>query len=193
MQLPGVLVNCALRLASVTIAISSVETPVLLASSSNTLSMLVPVFVTNNTDVDTSPRSFCLLLFSRHNCTSTPSMPRIALHLFGTFVRSCSFSAGSTSSLHNRSATAPHFPVDCKQASTHRAKVVVEHLMFLQINHKTLVNLEIFLIALTLPLNRHTTNLGELFQLPQCHRASLIQQLLIRGVEEFMSTSRALE
>ncbi|KAG8338933.1 hypothetical protein TRVL_10239 [Trypanosoma vivax] len=63
---------CALRLANVTIAIGSVETPVLLASLSNTLSMLVPVFVENNTDVDTQSCSFCLLLISsQHSRTTT--------------------------------------------------------------------------------------------------------------------------
>ncbi|KAG8342487.1 hypothetical protein TRVL_06686 [Trypanosoma vivax] len=38
--------------------------------------------VANNTDVDTSSRSLCLLLISRYNCASTPSMPRIALRSF---------------------------------------------------------------------------------------------------------------
>ncbi|KAG8341271.1 hypothetical protein TRVL_07895 [Trypanosoma vivax] len=82
---------CVSRLANVTVAIGSVETPVLLASLSNTLSMLVPVFITNNTVIDTQSCSFCLLLISRHNCASTPSMPRIVPRLFRHFCQKLFF------------------------------------------------------------------------------------------------------
>ncbi|KAG8339442.1 hypothetical protein TRVL_09730 [Trypanosoma vivax] len=62
---------CALRLVNATIAIGSVEAETVLAPLSNTLSMLVPVFVTNNTDVDTQSCSLCLLLISSQHSRAT--------------------------------------------------------------------------------------------------------------------------